>query len=318
MQWLCNTASISSAADLPFHEDGNSHQYVLSDQYRLLVSSDCSQEFVNTQHSNVASCIWPLDHNGKKYNEHGQEDFYFQFSQCHLNYFADHNVKILVLYPTETSKIWWWHNNCKKVFFTKEMFDKKIKHQYSELPWLTESNPIARAKLQLNYYQNRTWFKLLLRHFKCTDAGQFSLGQLRASMGWALHKETYDYVSHWQLLISKFPNIKFISLDQLRDQSKDTVLDILQYFNIQSDLPLDFVIDHWTPLQTTMHRDAEHTTVINYILNGQAYDWSDTAFDLFDEAYLLYVLKFQHGIDLTAHTIEKLPTNTQDLLQLAS
>ena len=79
VQWLCNTASISSAADLPFHEDGNSHQYVLSDQYRLLVSSDCSQEFVNTQHSNVASCIWPLDHNGKKYNEHGHEDFYFQF-----------------------------------------------------------------------------------------------------------------------------------------------------------------------------------------------------------------------------------------------
>lgn len=318
MQWLCNTANISSAKDLPFHEDGNSHQYVLSDQYRLLVSSNCSQEFVNTQHSTVASCIWPLDHNGKKYNEHGQEDFYFQFSQCHLNFFLDHNVKILVLYPTETSKIWWWHNNCKKVFFTKEMFDKKIKHQYSELQWLTESNPIARAKLQLNYYQNRTWFKLLLRHFKCTDAGQFSLGQLRASMGWALHKETYDYVSHWQLLISKFPNIKFISLDQLRDQSTDTVLDIFQYFNIQSDLPLNFILDQWRPLQTTMHRDVLHETIINCIVNGQAYDWSDTAFDLFDEAYLLYVLKFQHGIDLTAHTIEKLPTNTQDLLQLAS
>ena len=318
VQWLCNTANISSAKDLPFHEDGNSHQYVLSDQYRLLVSSDCSQEFVNTQHSNVASCIWPLDHNGKKYNEHGQEDFYFQFSQCHLNYFADHNVKILVLYPTETSKIWWWHNNCKKVFFTKEMFDKKIKHQYSELPWLTESDPIARAKLQLNYYQNTTWFKLLLRHFKCTDAEQFSLGQLRASMGWALHKETYDYVSHWQLLISKFPNIKFISLDQLRDQSKDTVLDILQYFNIQSNLPLDFVLDQWQPLQTTMHRDSEHHDIINCIVNGQAYDWSDLNFDLFDEVYLLYVLKFKHGIDFAAHTIEKLPTTTQDLLQLAS
>lgn len=318
MQWLCNTASISTAADLPFHEDGNSHQYVLSDQYRLLVSSNCGQEFVNTQHSSVVSCIWPLDHNGKKYNEFCQEDFYFQFSQCELNFFLHHNVKIVVLHPTETSKIWWWHNNCKKVFFTQEMFDKKIKHRYSELLWLTESDSVARAKLQLNYYQNRTWFKLLLRHFKCTDAGQFSLGQLRAAMGWALHKETYDYVSHWQLLISKFPNIKFISLDQLRDQSKDTVLDIFQYFNIQSDLPLDFVLDQWTPLQTTMHRDVLHRTIINCIVNGQAYDWSDVPFDLFDEAYLLYVLKFQHGIDFAADTIEKLPTNTQDLLGLTS
>ena len=107
-------------------------------------------------------------------------------------------------------------------------------------------------------------------------------------------------------------------MDQLRDQSKDTVLDILQYFNIQSNLPLDFVLDQWQPLQTTMHRDSEHHDIINCIVNGQAYDWSDLNFDLFDEVYLLYVLKFKHGIDFVAHTIEKLPTTTQDLLQLAS
>jgi hypothetical protein len=95
-------------------------------------------------------------------------------------------------------------------------------------------------------------------------------------------------------------------------------LDILQYLNIQSDLPLDFVLDQWAPLQTTMYRDAEHATVINCIVNGKNYDWSDLNFDLFDEVYLLYVLKFQHGIDLAAHTIEKLPTNTQELLGLTS
>ena len=145
VQWLCNTKNISSPEDLPFQTDGNSHKYVLSDQYRLLISKEDEQQFTTTPQSTVASCIWPLDHNGKVYNEHGQEDFYFQFSQCHLNYFTDHNVKILVLHPTETSKIWWWHNNCKKVFYTQDMFEKKIKHQYSELLWLTESDPIARA-----------------------------------------------------------------------------------------------------------------------------------------------------------------------------
>jgi hypothetical protein len=44
VQWLCNTVNISGAQDLPFHTDGNSHQYVLTDQYRLLISEQDEQD----------------------------------------------------------------------------------------------------------------------------------------------------------------------------------------------------------------------------------------------------------------------------------
>jgi hypothetical protein len=316
VQWLCNTATISGPEDLPFHTDGNSHQYVLSDQFKLLVSEQDTREFVSTKNHNVVSCIPPIDHNSKLYNEHSQEQFYYQTTLQHIQFFNQHNIKILVLHPTETSKIWWWHNNCKKVFYTKEMFEKKIKNAHPDIPWLTTTDPVQRAGVQMNYYQDRIWYKTLLQQFQCTDAHQLSLGQLRTVMAQSIHNETFDSLSHWKQLSTPLPNVKFVSLDQLRDHTKQTVLDIFEYFDVESNLPLDVVLDRWTALQTTCNRDQEHSNIINCIVNGQHCDWSDLNFDLFDEVYLYHVLKFQHNITLNADNIDCLPTNTHDLLLL--
>ena len=320
LQWLCNTTDIAGVEDLPFHADGNSHKYVLSDQYKLLISNECEFEFVSSKNPNVVSCIWPIDHNGKLFNKDKIQDGYHQINVWQLNKFYSHDIKILVIYPTETSKIWWYHNNYKKVFYTPEMFDKKIKHRYSELPWLTCNDTMQRVRLQMDYYSQQDWYQSIINQFNCKTVYDLSLGQLRVLMAQALHEESFDCVSNWTKLSAEFPNIKFITLDDLRDNFGNTVLNMFEFFNVNTALKnkIDYIHSEWQPLQTTMHRDALHRTIINCIVNGQAHDWSDTTFDLFDEAYLLSVLKFQHGIDFAAHTIEKLPTNTQDLLRLAS
>ena len=317
VQWLCNTADISSAEDLPFHVDGNSHQYVLSDQFKLLVSEQDTEEFVSTKNSTVVSCIPPIDHNSKLYNEHGQKDFYYQTTLQHIEYFNHRLVKILVLYPTTTSEIWWWHNNCKKVFYTKEMFDKKIKDAHPDIPWLTTTDPVQRASVQMNYYQNRAWYQTLLKNYNCVNAHKLSLGQLRTVMAQAIHHETFDSLSQWAQLPSQLPNVKFVSLDQLRDCTKQTVQDIFEYFKVQSNLPLDFVLDEWTVRQTTRNRDQQHTDVVNCVVNSQHCDWSALGFDLFDEVYLYYRLKYQYNITLDVDNIDCLPTNTESLLRLA-
>jgi hypothetical protein len=250
------------------------------------------------------------------FNANNEWDFYFKLSCYHLAYFDQANVKILVIHPTETSKIWWWHNNCKKVFYTEEMFDKKIKNAHADIPWLSTTDPIQRAGVQMNYYQDRSWYKTLLQQFQCADAREFSTGQLRTVLAQSIHNETFDSLSHWQLLPAQLPNIKFVSFDQLRDCTKQTVQDIFEYFAVESNLPLDFVLDHWTALQTTRNRDQEHSNIINCIVNGQPCDWSDLNFDLFDEVYLYYALRFQHNIALLAEHMDCLPTNTHDLLLL--
>jgi hypothetical protein len=316
VQWLCNTKNILSPEDLPFYTDGNSHKYVLSDQYRLLISDQCEQNFVSVHDPNVVSCIWPLLHNGKMFNELCQVAFYNDFSQQHLKIFVDNNVQILIIHPTETSKIWWWHNNCKKVFYTPGMFDKKIKNCYSDVAWLTTTDPVQRAQVQMSHYNQRAWYNELLDGFQCADAYALAPGQLRTVMAQSIHHETFDYLSHWQQLPEHFPNIKFVSLDQLRDCTKQTVQDIFEYFAVESNLPLDFVLDKWTELQTTRNRDQEHDRIIKCIVNAQHCDWSDLNFDLFDEVYLYYTLKFKHNIALNADNLDSLPTNTHDLLLL--
>ena len=314
VQWLCNTPGITSVDDLPFHTDGNSHKYVLTDQYKLLISLQDEQEFVSAHNPNVVSCIWPVENNGRMFNPNNESDFYFKLSHQHLTNFVQPNIKTLVIYPTESSKIWWYHNNCKKVFYTKEMHSKKIQSQYAETPWLTCTDVVQRARIQMSYYQHRTWYKILLLKFKCANIDQLSVGQLRHLMATARYKEMTDYLSHWQLLPAQLPNVKFVSLDQLRDHTKQTVQDIFEYFAVESKLPLDFVLDQWTALQTTRNRDQEHDHIINCIVNAQQCDWSDLNFDLFDEIYLYHELKYQHDIVLNANNIDRLPTNTHDLL----
>jgi hypothetical protein len=204
------------------------------------------------------------------------------------------------------------------VFYTPEMFDKKIKNKYSELPWLTCNDTMQRVRLQMDYYSQQDWYQSIINQFNCKPVYDLSLSQLRVLMAQALHKESFDCVSNWTKLSAEFPNIKFINLDDLRDNFKNTVLNMFDFFNINTPLKnkIDYVSGHWRPLQTTMHRDAEHSTVINCIVNQQEHNWDDMSFDFFDEVYLYYTLKFQYNIILDADTVETLPTNTQDLLRL--
>jgi hypothetical protein len=315
MQWLCNTPTLSSADQLPFNASGNSHRYVLTDQYKLLISEQDEQEFVSTPNPNVVSCGSPPHHHPRMFNLNNKSDFYRELSTKHLAYFDRPGIKTLAIHPTDTSKIWWYHNNCKKVFFTEEMY-QKIYGPDTKISWLNCADVVQRARIQMNCYHLRMWFKILLHKFKCVNVDQLSLGQLRMLMAVAQHKEMADYLSHWQQLPEYFPNIKFVSLDQLRDHTKDTIQDVFEYFGIKSNLPLDFIIDQWTPLQTTRYRDQEHNNIVNCIVNSQPCDWSDLNFDFFDEVYLYYTLAFQHNIVLDADHADRLPTNTHDLLLL--
>jgi hypothetical protein len=69
VQWLCNTTTINGTEDLPFDVDGNSHKYVLSNQYRLLISDQDEQNFVSVHSILTWYLVFePLEHNGKMYN----------------------------------------------------------------------------------------------------------------------------------------------------------------------------------------------------------------------------------------------------------
>jgi len=326
LQWLCNTPAELQEQNLPFHTDGNSHGYVLSDQYKLLVTPQCYRNFVSTQHDTVVSCIWPLDHNGKMFNEKGLSNFYYNLTHGHLQYFQNHSVQVCVIYPTVTSKIWWWHNNCKKVVWSPDMYDKKINNfapgseeaqiMISSQAWLTAEDPIERAKIQMSYYESRAWYQRLMNKFQCDQTQNLSLGQLRTVMTQSIRYEFFDYVSHWALLPAQFPKIRFISLDQLRDNTTESIQHMFDHLAVGSTAPVHNVLSKWSKLQTTMHRDQEHKEIIQAIQQEQDKDWGDLNFDIFDEVYLLHELVYKNRLHLNVHHLDKLPTNTHDLLLL--
>ena len=326
LQWLCNTPADQQEQNLPFHTDGNSHGYVLSDQYKLLITPQEDQDYVSGRNSTVVSSLWPAEHNGKLFNAKGSPNFYFDVTRSHLQFFQNHPVQVCVIYPTVTSKIWWWHNNCKKVFWSPEMFDKKVKSfapgsldaeiMMSSQAWLTTVDPIERAKIQMSYYESRAWCQRLMTKFRCDQTQNLSPGQLRTTMAQSIRYEFFDYVSHWAQLPAQFPNIRFISLDQLRDNTTESIQHIFDHLAVKSS-PSPSVLSQWYKLQTTMHRDQEHHEIIQAITQRQDKDWSELNFDIFDEVYLLYELVYKNKLQLNVHHLDKLPTNTRDLLQYA-
>ena len=326
LQWLCNTPADQQETNLPFHTDGNSHGYVLSDQYKLLATPQCERNFVSADHPTVVSGLWPLDHNGKPFNKKGKPDFYIDLTRAALQYFQNYAVQVCVIYPTVTSKIWWWHNNCKKVVWSSGMYEKKMNSftpgseeaeiMIASRAWLTTMDPIERAKIQMSYYESRAWCQRLMNKFQCNRTQNLSLGQLRTTMAQSIRYEFFDYVSHWAELPAQFPNIRFISLDQLRDTTTESIQHIFDHLVVKSS-PSPSVLSQWSKLQTTMHRDQEHHEIIKAITQGQDKDWSELNFDIFDEVYLLYELVYKNKLQLNVHHLDKLPTNTRDLLQYA-
>ena len=260
---------------------------------------------------------WPTEHNGRKFNIENHPMFYLKASVEHLKSLTNHQLQMVCIHPTGTSKIWHYHNNFKKVYFDPIMFERKIKPWYPDVPWLTHSDPIHRAKLHTACYKGRDWYDTLLQHYRSKDIFQTTTGQLRLLMATAIAKENGDFISHWTKLYNIFPNIKFIPLDCLRDSTKQTIEDIFSLFKIESNLPLDFVVDKWQNKQITAHRDAQHAKIIDCVINNQFFNWENYCFDFFDEVYLLSELKFKHNIALNAENVDCLPTNTEDLLRLA-
>ena len=277
------------------------------------MSDQDTTDFINSVNHTVVGCIPPIDHNSKKFNQFSLPDFYYHDTLKHLDLFVKHKTNTVVIYPTETSKIWWWHNNCKKVYFTTQMFEKKIKPYHQTIDWLTTEDPIHRARIQMHYYHERTWYQSLLYSWNRSTSFDLSLGQLRTVMAHALHWETFDYISQWSKLKQDLPQTMFIALDMLRDCPQQTVQTIYKRFKVENQLPVHNIIEKWQSLQLTKLRDQQHATIVDAVVNKKYCDWQHLAFDIFDEVWLYYVLRFEHKQNLKWDDIDCLPCTTAAL-----
>lgn len=312
INWLCNTSSPVTQDNLPFADFGNSHKYYEQNKHVALFSKkDRNLLLKSSRDFGVLRCCWPLSVGVKLINTNNDPEFYYKTCQQDLQSIIPDCDKILVLYAGDESKVWWYHNFCEKVVLTTSMINKTFisKLNLEDNPWLMTMDPVLRARHHLDLQKEQPGLLELFSHYKKITAVDFDTWQLRTVMVQDL-KSQIGNTYQWQQLEHEFDTIKFVSINQLRDNFQLTVIDILDFFEIEktivNDLP--FIENQWLQRQEHQFKDQVVNNIVSAIMNNQDLDWTGQI-NFFDE---VYIQKLLNDRGMTLLDCDTWPTTTHE------
>ena len=317
INWLCNTPGPITADDLPFAEFGNSHRYYKDNKHAaLFTQKDRDLLLKSSRDFGVLRCCWPLTTGVKLVNTDQDPDFYYQTCRQDLQSITPDCDKILILCPSDQSRVWWYQNFCEKVVLSESMVSKTFasKLNIANHPWSMIMDPVLRARHQLDLQKQQPGLAELFSSYNKTTAVDFDLWQLRTAMAYDLHSQTDNAYQCWQQLKQEFDAIKFVSIDQLRDNFQSIAIEILDFFEIKKDIvdDLPFIESEWSKRQEHQFKDHLVNNIVDAVVNNQVLDWTDKI-NFFDEVYIQKLLN-DRGIALFDH--DTWPTTTQKFWEI--
>jgi len=317
VNWLCNTSGPVTKENLPFADFGNSHKYYTENKHAaLFTQKDRSILLKSSRDFGVLRCCWPLNVGVKLINSNQDPEFYYQTCQQDLQSIIPDCDKILVLYADDQSKVWWYQNFCEKVMLTPAMVNTTFinKLNVENNPWLMTTDPVLRARYHLDLQREQPGLAELFFQYNKTTAVEFDTWQLRTAMVQDLNSQTNNAYQCWQQLEQEFDTIKFVSIDQLRDNFKLTVIEILDFFEIKKSIvdDLPFIEDEWLQQQEHQFKDQVVNNIVQAIANNQDQDWTGQI-NFFDEVYIQKLLN-DRGISML--DCDSWPTTTHEFWKI--
>lgn len=118
-------------------------------------------------------------------------------------------------------------------------------------------------------------------------------------------------------VVDQFTNIHVITLNNLKENFKKTILDLLDYCQITPIRieTLNYIYSAWLNKQYHIFKDEVISKIISSLLNNEFYSWSEINLTVVDESLVQYFLR-QHGIEIKCYNLNTFPTNTDDLKKL--
>jgi hypothetical protein len=316
VNWLCNTSTPVSKDDLPFADFGNSHKYYEENKYAALFTpQDRNILLKSSRDFGVLRCCWPLNVGVKLINTKQDPEFYYQTCKQDLQSIIPDCDKILVLFAGDQSKVWWYQNFCEKVILTPSMINKTLINKVSakDNPWLMTIDPVLRARHHLDLQKAQPGLAELFSQYNKSTAVDFDPWQLRTAMVQDLNSQTSN-AFQWQQLEQEFDTIKFVNIDQLRDNFQLTVIEILDFFEIEKRIvnDLTFIEHEWLQRQEHRFKDQVVNDIVHAVANNQELDWTDQI-NFFDEVYIQKLLN-DRGISMV--DCDSWPTTTHEFWKI--
>lgn len=233
--------------------------------------------------------------------------------------------KIIYIYPTITSCSWYINNQYSKPRLFDELLSNGVvdpaetlrRFGFAEFD-IKKSKVTGIESLRLDLSADS--IEKILQGWGHTSINKFALWELRELSSNYFYDRcmagllTTDEVD---ILKSKFPDILFIELDQLRDNFNNTIISILDKFEItlKNRSDIDQIYSQWIATQAHTTKDNQIDNIVLSTINNIDLDWSEYKLTFFDELFIQRKLKEQ-GYDLMCYGLNKFPTNTTILSSL--
>lgn len=234
--------------------------------------------------------------------------------------------------------------NCKKFIHSTENFDIVRMHPKTEentdiidnLKFINENfNKViylipTRDSIawNINNKFEKIWDKGWLKHSEFLISDRF-VGWNKSSIEqmdlWELREflSLFIYPQHvsecelekMQDIQKEFTKFKFVTIESLRDNFKDTLESLLAHCELtllRSD-QIEEIYQKWIDLQFHCHKDKIINNIIDSVVDhNKYYDWKEFKLTLLDEALVQYYLR-QHNIEIKCYDLNTFPTNTDEL-----
>jgi len=209
----------------------------------------------------------------------------------HLKFVSQHFKKTIYISPTAETFAWSLNNKLEKIWGVHG--------------WMKENKDIIHNNI--NHWGNFTL------------AEEMETWQFREFLSFFIYDQHLDEteMSLTPMITNYINNIHIITLDNLKQNFKQTILDLLDYCQI---VPvriktLNHVHSVWLDKQYHIAKDDIISKIISSLSNNEFYSWYGLNLTVTDEALVQYFLR-QQGIELRCYNLNTFPTNTDDLKKL--
>lgn len=248
----------------------------------------------------------------------------FSILNDNLKKLVDNFKNIIFIYPTINSI------NCliNNIYFKIRTYDDLSREGIDADVWLRDNMKsdrmislakvygIDKLRLELSYeIDNQNLLK-----WDHTSIDEFELWELRElSSKYFYDRTMLNIITDDEIieLKSKYPKVKFIELDQLRDNFEKTLLSILDTFEIKDINYNDVskIYQQWLPTQIHLYKDQQINTIVTALINNLELDWTSYNISFFDEIFIQRKL-FDNNIEIKCYNLNIFPTNAKDFQPL--
>lgn len=312
-EWLyCHFVNPDHTVKNPFTSTGSSHNF-LGNNWTV---SNNLMHYINSENEVPIGRCNPAIFDAITQPTNTEVQSYEEITKKDLEFLRNHFTKILVIYPSDSAKFWIENNVIDKIILSEDEFYQGI------VPLGVSQDKINNyvfkdSTVRFRNYLNKYVPSEDLNQWGKKSTIDFEIWELRELLSYFYFNTFEDKYTIWNKMQDQFPEIKFISLDELKLNFEKTIKDYLNFFDIANpeDKQINEIYNSWLPRQVHINKDKLLNDILDSLLNTKPIDWSSEKISIIDEAFIQKSLR-DAGYEIKCFGLDKFPTNTNSFLKI--